>query len=99
LLPAVAAEVGSVEGTEPVAAEIGSVEETESAAEVGLVEEIDAFEVPNEPEPSNLGGEVPQFHHPGGSAPGGPVWWEMVGFHEDPVLGLRRQIEVHCGCR
>lgn len=96
---AVAAETGPVAETEPVVAEIGSVDGTGSAASVGLVEGVGAFEVPNEPEPSNLGGEVPQFHHPVGSAPGGPVWWETVGLHEDPVLGLRRQIEVYRGCR
>jgi hypothetical protein len=81
-----------------VAAEVGSVEETEPvAAEVDSVEEIDAFEVHIEPELLNLEGEAPQFHRPGGPAPGGQAWWAMVGFQEDPVLGLRCRIEVHRG--
>jgi hypothetical protein len=94
----VAAEVGSVGETEPVAAEVDSVEETEPAAdEVDLIEEIDAFEAHIEPELLNLEGEAPQFHRPGGPAPGGQAWWAMVGFQEDPVLGLRCRIEVHRG--
>jgi hypothetical protein len=79
---------------------VDSVEETELVAdEMDLIEEIDAFEVHIEPGFSNLEGDAPQFRRLGGSAPGGQAWWGMVGFQEDPVLGLRRQMEVHRGYR
>jgi purine nucleoside permease len=65
----VVAEIGSVEGTEPVAAEIGSVEETESAAEVDLVEEIDAFEVPMSPSLRTWEAKFPNFNTPEGRRP------------------------------
>jgi predicted nucleic acid-binding Zn-ribbon protein len=71
------------EGVEPLSAGVSS------SAGIVAPEVRHHSEVRSEPEAPGPGIEEV-------TSGSGPAWWEVVGSQEDPILGLRHQIEVCC---